>query len=110
MMGDKEDSHGFGDVWRMDDSNQNGGHTCTKTATENPNNPKLKGSRIVWVFNCRFSTYVSAILVGIVHSPDVTESMRILFVSHHPIKIWVRIEIMNIEKTFPSIQPHLARF
>jgi hypothetical protein len=48
--------------------------------------------------------------VGIVHSPDVTESMRILFVSHHPIKIWVRIEIMNIEKTFPSIQPHLARF
>lgn len=45
-MGDKEDSHGFGDVWRMDDSNQNGGHTCTKTATENPNNPKLKGSMI----------------------------------------------------------------
>ena len=30
MMGDKEDAHGFGDVWRMDDSNQNGGHTCTK--------------------------------------------------------------------------------
>jgi hypothetical protein len=29
-MGDKEDAHGFGDVWRMDDSNQNGGHTCTK--------------------------------------------------------------------------------
>jgi hypothetical protein len=46
MMGDKEDSHGFGDVWRMDDSNQNGGHICTKTAIENPNNPKLKGSRI----------------------------------------------------------------
>jgi hypothetical protein len=44
--GDKEDAHGFGDVWRMDDSNQNGGHTCTKTATENPNNPKLKGSMI----------------------------------------------------------------
>ena len=35
-------SHGFGDVWRMDDSNQNGGHTF-KTAIENPNNPKLKG-------------------------------------------------------------------
>ena len=43
-MGDKEDSHGFGDVWRKEDSNQNGGHT--KTAIEHPNNAKLKGSRI----------------------------------------------------------------
>ena len=46
MMGDKDDSLGFDYVWRIYDSNQNGGHTCTKTAIGNPNNAKLKGSRI----------------------------------------------------------------